>query len=108
MAYESDRIRTGGGQAAAAGGTAGAAARALQGANCPAASFGQVTGADVIAAALVRARDANVSIGLAIEVGHIDLDSRAKRTATDGDLLTVDTATMARAATPGSIAAQMG
>jgi hypothetical protein len=108
MAYGSDGIRAGGGQAVVAGGTSGAAAQTLQAANCPAASFGQVTGADVIASALVRARDANVAMGQAIESGHVDLDARAQRTAADGDQLTVDTTAAARSGGPGTISAQMG
>jgi hypothetical protein len=107
MAYRSDGIRTGGGQAVTAGGVAGAAARTLQGASCPAASFGQVTGADVIASALGRARDANVATGLQVEAGHVDLGARAKRSAADGDQLTADTATVARSVAPGPISEQM-
>jgi hypothetical protein len=84
MGYGTDGLRAGGGQAATAGGTAGAAARGLQGANCPAASFGQVTGADLIASALTRAREAGVALGLQVEAGHVDLDSRARRTASHG------------------------
>lgn len=107
MAYGTDGIRSGGGQALTAGGTAEAAAGMLQAVQCPAPSFGLVAGAEAIATALARARDAHAATGYQVHARHVDLDGRAQQTAGTGDGLTTETQGIAASGGPGSISAGM-
>ena len=59
MGYETGGLRQGGSQALGAGQTAAGAAGILRGVSCPSASLGLVAGADALAAAMIRARDAH-------------------------------------------------
>ena len=61
MGYETGGLRQGGSRARGAGQTAAGAAGILRGVSCPAGSLGQVTGAQALAAALARSRDAHVA-----------------------------------------------
>lgn len=88
MAYESGALRDGGAQAGGAGETAAGAAVVLRGATCPAASLGLVAGAQELAAAFVRARDAHVTTSEQVTAHHTALEARAGQTAGTGDGLT--------------------
>lgn len=101
-AYDTDGLRRGGRQALDAGQVAAGAADLLRGATCPSAALGIVAGADALAAAWARARDAHVALGERVDAAHVDLDGRAGRTADDGDGLTASSADIARRGAPAS------
>jgi hypothetical protein len=100
LAYDSDGLRRGGREALGAGGVASGAAGILRGAMCPASALGVVAGAEALAAALARTRDAHVALAEGVHAGHVDLDGRAGRTAGDGDGLTASSAAVARSGAP--------
>jgi hypothetical protein len=103
LGYGSDGLRQGGAQARSAGAAAAGAAGILRPATCPAASLGVVAGADVLAAAIARARDAHVGLAERVDAEHVDLDARSGRVATDGDGLTAGTAAIARTGAPSGL-----
>jgi len=100
MAYDAEGLRTGGGQAAGAAGTAGDVAGVLAPVSCDMAVFGVVAGAAGLAAAVLRSRDAHRQLAEQAAVVHTDVDARAGQVAADGDGLTGRTTTVARHATP--------
>lgn len=106
MAYASGELRQGGSRALAAGRTAAGAAGVLRGVACPASSLGVVAGAEALAAALARARDAHVALGDRVHADHVDLDARSGAVAGDGDGLTAGTAAVARTGAPSGAIAQ--
>ena len=109
MAYGSDGLRNGAAVSDTAGAVAEESALALQGVPSPAASaFGRVIGADVLAAAMTRARDAHMRTGFDAHARHVDLAGRSVQAAGDGDGLTTSTTAVARSAAPGAITAGMG
>ena len=79
LAYDSDGLRSGGREALGAGQVASGAAGTLRGATCPASALGVVAGAEALAAALARTRDAHVALAEGVHAGHVDLDGRAGR-----------------------------
>jgi len=104
LGYQVEAVRQGGAQAIRAGETASGAAGVLRPAACSAASLGVVAGAQALAAALVRARDAHAELADQVQSAHVDLDARAGRVAADGAGLTSETATIAGTGAPGGIA----
>ena len=104
MGYETGGLRQGGSQAAGAGQTASGAAGILRGVNCPSGSLGLVAGADALAAAVARARDAHAALGDRVHTDHEQLNARAGQVAGDGDGLTSGTAAIARTGTPSAVA----
>jgi hypothetical protein len=100
LGYDSDGLRRGGREALGAGEVASGAAGTLRGATCPASALGVVAGAEALAAALARTRDAHVALAEAVHAGHVDLDGRADRAAGDGDGLTASSAAVARTGAP--------
>jgi hypothetical protein len=104
MGYETGGLRQGGSQALGAGQTAAGAAGILRGLTCQPAALGQVAGAEALAAAVGRCRDAHVALGERVSADHVDLDARAGRAAGDGDGLTAQSAAVARTGTPGGAA----
>ncbi|HWM58885.1 MAG TPA: hypothetical protein VNO83_13710 [Pseudonocardia sp.] len=103
MGYETGGLRQGGSRALGAGQTAAGAAGILRGVSCPAGSLGQVTGAQALAAALARSRDAHVALGERVHSDHVGLNARAGQAAGDGDGLTTGTAAIARTGAPSGI-----
>jgi hypothetical protein len=99
LGYAADGLRQGGAQARGAGTTAAGAARLLRPATCPASSLGVVTGADALAAAIIRARDAHVALAERVQAVHVEL---AGRVAGDGDGLTASTTAIAHTGAPGA------
>jgi hypothetical protein len=61
-----------------------------------------VTGADALAAAIVRARDAHVALAERLQAVHVDLAGRAGQVAGDGDGLTASTTAIAHTGAPGA------
>jgi hypothetical protein len=104
MGYRTGGLRHGGNQALGAGQTAAGAAGILRGVNCPSASLGVVAGADALAAAVTRARDAHAALGDRVHADHEQLDARAGQAAGDGDGLTAGTAAIARTGAPSGMA----
>ena len=100
LGYDSDGLRQGGREARAAGELAAGAAGILRGATCPSAALGVVAGAEALAAALARARDAHVALAERVHAGHVDLDARAGTAAGDGDGLTASSAAVAHTGAP--------
>ena len=100
LAYDSDGLRSGGREALGAGEVASGAAGTLRGATCPASALGVVAGAEALAAALARTRDAHVALAEGVHAGHVDLDGRAGRAGGDGDGLTASSAAVARTGAP--------
>jgi hypothetical protein len=100
LGYDADGLRQGGREARGAGDVAAGAAGILRGATCPAAVLGVVAGAEALAAALMRARDAHVALAEQVHAGHVDLDTRAGTAAGDGDGLTASSAAVARTGAP--------
>src|SRR5512132_1952717 len=62
LGYDTDGRRQGGREALGAGQVASGAAGILRGATCPASALGVVAGAEALAAALARSRDAHVAL----------------------------------------------
>ncbi len=104
MGYQTGGLRQGGNQAAGAGQTAAGAAGILRGVNCPSASLGVVAGADALAAAVARARDAHAALGDRVHADHEQLDARAGQAAGDGEGLTTGTTAIAHTGAPGATA----
>lgn len=100
MAYGSEDLRHGGGEAAGTGDVARGVEQALGGAAVAGGVLGTVTGAAELATALTAARDAHAVTSRSVAEGHADLDVRAQQTAALGDQLEVDTAAIAAGATP--------
>lgn len=100
MAYGSEDLRRGGGEAAGTGDVARGVEQALGGAAVTRAVLGTVTGAAELAAALTAARDAHAATSRSVAQGHADLGVRARQAAALGDRLEVDAAAIAAGATP--------
>ena len=79
LGYDTDGLRQGGREALGAGQVASGAAGILRGATCPASALGVVAGAEALAAALARSRDAHVALAEQVHADHVDLDARAGR-----------------------------
>ena len=97
LGYDTDGLRQGGREALGAGQVASGAAGILRGATCPASALGVVAGAEALAAALARSRDAHVALA---EQVHADLNARAGRAAGAGDGLMASSAAVARTGAP--------
>ena len=104
MGYQTGGLRQGGSQAAVAGQTASGAAGILREVTCPSGSLGLVAGADALAAAVARARDAHAALGDRVHADHEQLNASAGQVAGDGDGLTTGTAAIARTGAPGATA----
>ena len=100
LGYDTDGLRQGGREALGAGQVASGAAGILRGATCPATALGVVAGAEALAAALARSRDAHVALAERVHADHVDLDARAGRAAGAGDGLTASSAAVARTGAP--------
>jgi hypothetical protein len=97
LGYDVGGLRTGGTTAGTAGTEAAAAATVLGGVVCPPGTvFGQVAGAELLAAALGRARDAHARTGAQVADQHDRLQGRAGATAGHGDGLTTATTAIAQ------------
>jgi phosphohistidine swiveling domain-containing protein len=100
LGYDTDGLRQGGREALGAGQVASGAAGILRGATCPASALGVVAGAEALAAALARSRDAHVALAEQVHADHVDLDARAGGAAGAGDGLTASSASVARTGAP--------
>jgi hypothetical protein len=99
MIFSDEGLRAGGDAAAFAGGIAEGAVAALLAAACPpAAVFGRVTGTEMLAAAVGRARDGHARVGAAVADGLRDTARRAAATAAQGGGLVSQTTAIARSA----------